>query len=85
MNWGVVWYTDFADWSVISLCTKAIQACVIFLVGNRSFTQYVLVQFYGISEFCKNSGFSLSGSHMVNLPKNNNYKLAKIARYVLAH
>ena len=43
MNQGVLWYTDFADWSVISLCTEAIQTCVIFLVGTRSFTQYVII------------------------------------------
>ena len=64
MNWGVLWYIDFADWSVISPCTKAIQTCVKFLVGTRSFTLYVLVQFYGKSEFCKNGRFSLSGSHI---------------------
>ena len=38
--------------------------CVKFLVGTRSFTLYVLVQFYGKSEFCENGGFSLSGSHI---------------------
>jgi len=36
-----------------------------FLVGIRSFTQYVLVQFYGKSGFCENGGFSLSGSHIL--------------------
>ena len=66
MNWKVLWYIDFADWSVISACTEAIQTCVNFLVGTRSFTLYVLVQFYGKSEFCENGGFSLSGSHMCN-------------------
>ena len=65
MNWGVLWYIDFADWSVISPCTEAIQTCVKFLVGTRSFTLYVLVQFYGKSEFCENGGFSLSGSHII--------------------
>ena len=64
MNWGVLWYIDFADWKVISPCIEAIQTCIIFLVGTRSFTLYVLVQFYGKSEFCENGGFSLSGSHM---------------------
>ena len=64
MNWGVLWYIDFADWSVISPYTKVIQTCVNFLVGTRSFTLYVLVQFYGKSEFCENGGFSLSGSHI---------------------
>ena len=55
MNWGVLWYIDFADWSVISPCTEAIQMRVIFLVGTRSFTLYVLIQFYGKSEFCENA------------------------------
>ena len=63
MKWGVLWYIDFANWSVISPYTEAMQTCVIFLVGTNSFTQYVLVQFYGKSEFCENGGFSLSGSH----------------------
>ena len=66
MNRGVLWYIDFADWSVISPCTETIQMCVNFLVGTCSFTQYVLVQFYGKSEFCKNSGFSLSGSQILS-------------------
>ena len=70
MNWGVLWYIDFADWSVISPCTKAIQMCIKFLVGTRSFTLYVLAQFYGKSEFCENDGFSLSGSHMYAFPVN---------------
>ena len=67
MNWGVVWYIDFADWSVISPCTKPIHTCVKFLVGIRSFTLYVLVQFFGKSEFCENGGFSLSGSHICGI------------------
>ena len=67
MNWGVLWYIVFADWSVISHCTEAIQTCVNFLVGTRSFTLYVLVQFYGKSEFCENGRFSLSGSHIAIL------------------
>ena len=61
MNWGVLWYIDFADWSVISPCTKAIQTCVKFVVGTCSFTLYVLVQFYGKSEFCENAGFHSAG------------------------
>jgi len=32
MNWGVVWYIDFADWSIISPCTEAIQTRVKVLV-----------------------------------------------------
>ena len=66
MNWGVPWYIDFADWSIISPCTKAIQTCVNFLVGTCSFTLYVLVQFYGKSKFCENGGFSLSRSHILS-------------------
>jgi len=23
MNWGVMWYIDFADWSIISPCIEA--------------------------------------------------------------
>jgi len=61
MNWGVLWYIDFADWSVISPCIKAIQTCVNCLVGTHSFTQYVLVQFYGNSEFAKTAGFRSAG------------------------
>ena len=61
MNWGVLWYIDFADWSVISPCTKAIQTCVNFLVGTCSFTQYVLVQFYGKLELCENGRFRSVG------------------------
>ena len=38
MNWGVLWYIDFANWNVISPCTEAIQTYVI-LVETRSFTQ----------------------------------------------
>jgi len=65
MNWEVLWYIDLADWSVISPCTKAIQACINFLVGTHSFTLYVLIQLYGKSEFCKNGGFLLSGPHLL--------------------
>ena len=49
MNWEVLWYMDFTDWSVISPCTEAIQTCVKFLAGTHSFTLYALAQFYGKS------------------------------------
>ena len=57
MNWGVVWYIDFADWSIISPCIEAMQTRIKFLSWTRSFTQYVLIQFYGKSEFVKSAGF----------------------------
>ena len=31
MNWRVVWFIDYADWSTISPCIQAIQTCVKFI------------------------------------------------------
>jgi len=61
MNWGVLWYIDFADWSDISPCIEVIQTHVKFLSWTRSFTQYVLIQFYGKSQFAKMAGFRSAG------------------------
>jgi len=61
MNWGILWYIDFADWSFISPCTEAIQTYVNFLVGTHSFTQYVLVQFMANQNFAKTAGFRSAG------------------------
>jgi len=57
-----MWYIDFADWSVISPCIEAIQMCVKFLSWTRGFTQYILIEFYGKSEyFAKTAGFRSAG------------------------
>jgi len=58
MNWRVVWYIDFADWSVILPCIEAMQACIKFLSRTRSFTQYVLIQY---QNFAKTVGFCSAG------------------------
>ena len=61
MSWGIVWYIDFADQSVISSCIKAIQTCVKFLSWIRNFTQYVLMKSMANQNFAKTAGFCLAG------------------------
>ena len=53
MNWGVVWYIDFDDWSVISPCTEAIQTRIKFSVVPRS--AHVVPIYKGGSRQCPNS------------------------------
>ena len=64
MNWGVLWYICFADWSVISPCTEAILTCVNFLVKTRSFTLYIYMfqyNFMANQNFAKTAGFRSAG------------------------
>jgi len=59
MNWGVMWYIDFADWSIISPYIEVIQMHIKFLSWIRSFTQYVLIQ-----NFAKMAGFRSAGHYI---------------------
>ena len=67
------WCIGFNDLSFVSVHKKAIEMCLKFSCSTHIFTQFISIPFKSKIEFCENTWFSFSRSHMKNIPLKENY------------